>query len=534
MRPRALVSHTIQLVLRSIGVRKLDHQFFLSYTLIFLCALGSASFLYFSTDPGEARSLNVAGAQRMLSQRVAKEVQMVAAGVEDPAQAQKTIEQWERAHGWLLNGNEEAGVPAVKDPDIRAQLESVFALWQKYRPALVDYMNAPDTQTLKQLQEMSPRVLAEMNEAVGMMSTLADRNTQFNQIMSISMVLAILLLVILGRMFGLTYLMDQIHMLQNRLLALANGDFRQTMEHEFKDNEIAEIVEAYNTMRRQIGELVGGVRDAARQIDDSTAQAADIIEQSRQGVDHQRSDTDQVATAVNEMSATVQEVARNTSDAAEATVRAEQQTDSGQRTVSSAAQRVHALSARMGELKELTTRLQDESQEVGTVLSVITDIADQTNLLALNAAIEAARAGEAGRGFAVVADEVRGLARRTQESIGKIDDIVGRFQAGTGEVAEAMQKGQEEAHQGADAMSEAEAALREIADTVTTIRSMADQIATATEEQSQVADEIDQRVIKIAEVADRNTEGMTETVTATGTIQAQVRRLRGLVENLKV
>ena len=97
-----------------------------------------------------------------------------------------------------------------------------------------------------------------------------------------------------------------------------------------------------------------------------------------------------------------------------------------------------------------------------------------------------------------------------------------------------MQKGQEEAHQGADAMSEAEAALREIADTVTTIRSMADQIATATEEQSQVADEIDQRVIKIAEVADRNTEGMTETVTATGTIQAQVRRLRGLVENLKV
>lgn len=534
MRPRALISHTIQIILRSIGVRKLDHQFLLSYVLIFLCALGSASFLYFSTDPGEAKSLNVAGAQRMLSQRVAKEVQMVAAGVEESSQAQQTIDQWERAHGWLLNGSEEAGVPAVTDPAIRAQLEHVLTLWQDYRPALVEYMEAPDTQTLEQLHEMSPRVLAEMNEAVGMMSTLADRNTQFNQIMSISMVLAILVLVILGRMFGLTYLMDQIHMLQERLLDLAKGDFRQTMTHEFKDNEIAEIVEAYNTMRHQVGELVGGVRDAAKQIDDSTIHAADIIEQARQGVEHQRSDTDQVATAVNEMSATVQEVARNTSETAEATVRADEQVESGQKTVSGAAHMVQTLSGRMGELEKLTTRLQEESKEVGTVLSVITDIADQTNLLALNAAIEAARAGEAGRGFAVVADEVRGLARRTQESIGKIGEIVDRFQTGTGEVATAMLNGRKEAHRSAEAMSEAEAVLREIAETVTTIRSMADQIATATEEQGQVAGEIDQRVVKIAEVADRNTEGMAETVTATGAIQEQVRRLTGLVENLRV
>jgi len=310
MRPRAIVSHIIQVVLRSIGVRKLDHQFLLSYTLIFLCALGSASFLYFSTDAGEAKSLNVAGAQRMLSQRVAKEVQMVAAGVEDRTQAQQTIEQWERAHQWLLNGSEEAGV-----------------------------------------------------------------------------------------------------------------------------------------------------RDVAKQIDDSTTRAADVIGQAQQGVEQQQSDTDQVATAVNEMSATVQEVARNTSETAEASARADDRAGSGQKTLSDAAAMVQALSGRMGELQQLTTRLQEESKEVGTVLSVITDIADQTNLLALNAAIEAARAGEAGRGFAVVADEVHGLARRTQESIGKIGDIVDRFQSGTGEVAKAMLKGQDEAHHGADAMSEAESTL---------------------------------------------------------------------------
>ncbi|NWO06269.1 MAG: type IV pili methyl-accepting chemotaxis transducer N-terminal domain-containing protein [Alteromonadaceae bacterium] len=534
MRPRAFISHAIQLTLRSIGVRKLDHQFLLSYTLIFLCALGSASFLYFSTDAGEAKSLNVAGAQRMLSQRVAKEVQMVAAGVEERSQAQQTIDQWERAHDWLLKGSAEAGVPAVKDPAIRKQLNHVLTLWQDYRPALQAYMDDPDRSTLKQLHQMAPTVLSEMNKAVGMMSSLADRNTRFNQIMSISMVLAILLLVVLGRMFGLTYLMDQIHMLRLRLLALADGDFRQTMEHEFQDNEIAEIVAAYNTMRRQVGELVAGVRDVAKQIDESTEHATDVIHQAQKGVEQQQSDTDQVATAVNEMSATVQEVARNTSETAEASARADERAGSGQKTVSDAAKMVQALSGRMGELQQLTTRLQDESNEVGTVLSVITDIADQTNLLALNAAIEAARAGEAGRGFAVVADEVRGLAKRTQESIGKIDDIVNRFQSGTGEVAQAMHKGQEEAHQGADAMNEAEAALREIADTITSIRSMADQIATATEEQSQVADEIDQRVVKIAEVADHNTGQMTETVQATGTIQQQVHRLRGLVENLKV
>ena len=459
MRPRAIVSHIIQVVLRSIGVRKLDHQFLLSYTLIFLCALGSASFLYFSTDAGEAKSLNVAGAQRMLSQRVAKEVQMVAAGVEDRTQAQQTIEQWERAHQWLLNGSEEAGVPAVKDTAIREQLEQVLTLWQNYRPALENYMDDPDTATLEQLRDMSPRVLAQMNEAVGMMSTLADRNTRFNQIMSISMVLAILFLVILGRMFGLTYLMDQIHMLRLRLLALADGDFSQTMAHEFNDNEIAEIVAAYNTMRRQVGELVAGVRDVAKQIDDSTTRAADVIGQAQQGVEQQQSDTDQVATAVNEMSATVQEVARNTSETAEASARADDRAGSGQKTLSDAAAMVQALSGRMGELQQLTTWLQEESKEVGTVLSVITDIADQTNLLALNAAIEAARAGEAGRGFAVVADEVHGLARRTQESIGKIGDIVDRFQSGTGEVAKAMLKGQDEAHRGADAMSEAESTL---------------------------------------------------------------------------
>ena len=534
MHPRAFISHTIQIVLRSIGVRKLDHQFLLSYALIFLCALGSASFLYFSTDAGEAKSLNVAGAQRMLSQRVAKEVQMVAAGVEERSQAQQTIEQWERAHGWLLNGSKEAGVPAVTDPAIRTQLEQVLTLWQDYRPALIAYMDDPDRPTLEQLHEMSPKVLSQMNEAVGMMSTLADQNTRFNQIMAIAMVLAILFLVVLGRMFGLTYLMDQIHMLRERLLDLAKGDFRQTMEHEFTDNEIADIVDAYNIMRKQVGELVGGVRDAAKQIDESTAHAADIINQSRHGVEQQRSDTDQVATAVNEMSATVQEVARNTSEAAEATVSADKRADSGQKTVSDAARMVQDLSERMGQLEGLTTRLQEESKEVGTVLSVITDIADQTNLLALNAAIEAARAGEAGRGFAVVADEVRGLARRTQESIGKIGDIVGRFQSGIGEAAQAMHSGRDEAQRGAQAMNEAEEALREITETITTIRSMTDQIATATEEQSQVAEEIDQRVVKIAEVADHNTEGMEQTVTATETIQDQVKRLRGLVENLRV
>ncbi|WP_414860648.1 methyl-accepting chemotaxis protein [Pseudomonas chlororaphis] len=230
-----------------------------------------------------------------------------------------------------------------------------------------------------------------------------------------------------------------------------------------------------------------------------------------QGTNDQFNRTDQVATAMNEMSATAQEVARHAADAARAADDADQSAQQGEQVMQGT---IHTITLMRGEIAntaEVIRRLEADSGRIGKVLEVIRGIAEQTNLLALNAAIEAARAGEAGRGFAVVADEVRSLAQRTAASIIEINQIIQSVQTGALDAAHAIESGQARSDASVEQVTQAGAMLERITEAVEAIRDMNRQIATAAEEQTSVAEDISRNLAEITSIASTNLDNVQRT-----------------------
>ncbi len=306
--------------------------------------------------------------------------------------------------------------------------------------------------------------------------------------------------------------------------AMAQGDLTRRLQVQTRD-ELRDIAVEFNRMADHFVGLIENLRDAARDIDQTTGGFVDLAEQARHGADQQRNQTEQVATAITEMSATAQEVASNAEQAARATAQAREAALQGNDVVGEVVQSINRLAGEVDEAARVIHELEANSQEIGSILDVIRGIAEQTNLLALNAAIEAARAGEQGRGFAVVADEVRTLASRTQEATQEIQQMIERLQSGAAQAAEVMSRSAESAGSTVQMAGEAGTALRGITEAVDTVNDMNAQIASAAEEQTAVAEEINQNVINISQVCHRTTD-------MTGNIHDAGVRLRKLAERL--
>ncbi|ADC71464.1 methyl-accepting chemotaxis sensory transducer [Thioalkalivibrio sp. K90mix] len=289
-------------------------------------------------------------------------------------------------------------------------------------------------------------------------------------------------------------------------IAGGEGDLTRTLEVSGK-NELGELAEAFNNFVKKIRGLVSTVAAGGDQVAAAANELSATSEQTNEQVRRQKSEIDQVATAMNEMTATVQEVARNAADAAAAAQNTDQDATEGQQVVQRTVAAINALSQQVDGAAEVVSRLSQDAEEINKVLEVIGDIADQTNLLALNAAIEAARAGEQGRGFAVVADEVRTLASRTQDSTHEIQQMIERVQSGTREAVQAMEDGRSKAHQSVEQVNLAGESLTAITQSVTRISDMNTQIASAAEEQSTVAEEINRNVANVTEVLDQTAAG---------------------------
>ncbi|MFF3703033.1 methyl-accepting chemotaxis protein [Pseudomonas qingdaonensis] len=270
------------------------------------------------------------------------------------------------------------------------------------------------------------------------------------------------------------------------------------------------------------------------QLSAAAEQLSAITEQTRAGVDSQKLETDQVATAMSEMVATVQEVARNAEQASTATRQANSQASQGNLVVQRALTQIDQLADDIGTSADALGRLSEESERIGSVMTVINAIAEQTNLLALNAAIEAARAGEAGRGFAVVADEVRGLAQRTQQSTAEIETLIGSLQQGAQRAAERMHTSQGMVGTTVGLANEAGVELQAITHTVTHIQAMNVQIATAAEQQSAVAEEIGRSVISVRDVAEQTSTASAHTATSAAELARLGTELQGLLSRFKV
>ncbi|MFJ2363507.1 methyl-accepting chemotaxis protein [Pseudomonas sp. NPDC087697] len=281
-------------------------------------------------------------------------------------------------------------------------------------------------------------------------------------------------------------------------------------------------------------DLISGIRDGVTQIASAGEELSAVTEQTSAGVNSQKIETDQVATAMHEMTATVQEVARNAEQASQAAADADGQARAGDKVVAEAIAQIERLAAEVARSTEAMTALQQESDKIGTVMDVIKAVAEQTNLLALNAAIEAARAGEAGRGFAVVADEVRGLAQRTQKSTEEIEGLVAGLQNGTQQVATVMNNSRALTDSSVALTRKAGVSLENITRTVSNIQSMNQQIAAAAEQQSAVAEEISRSIINVRDVCEQTAAASDETAASSVELARLGNQLQLMVSHFKI
>lgn len=295
---------------------------------------------------------------------------------------------------------------------------------------------------------------------------------------------------------------------------IAKGDLTQEFNSHRQD-EIGALLRALGHMQTSLRTLLGEIETSTTQLASASSQLSASAEQNLRDTQAQQEETDQVATAMNEMTVTVAEVAQNAEEASAAADTADTLTQEGIQGITDAASLIHNLADSVAQSATMIEQLQEASSSIDSVLDVINSVAEQTNLLALNAAIEAARAGEAGRGFAVVADEVRSLAQRTQDSTGEIGGLITRLQGYTQQSAEMMANSRSMAQENAANAEGAVRMLHQIGESVAHIQQMNQQIAAAAQEQSTVSEDINQRVTRVSEISSQNATASQEAANAT-------------------
>ena len=314
---------------------------------------------------------------------------------------------------------------------------------------------------------------------------------------------------------------------------VADGDLTQS-EAVTRRDELGQLQQAMYGMTESLRGLIGRIGGGVGQIAAAAEQLSAVTAQTSLGVQKQREETDQVATAMHQMAATVQEVAQNAERASLAARQADEQARQGDRVVKDAIGQIDSLSAEVELSAHAIEELNTESGRIGSVLEVIRAVAEQTNLLALNAAIEAARAGEQGRGFAVVADEVRALARRTHDSTEEIEGLIGNLQRVAQKSVEQMQTSRDLTLRTVELASEAGTALGRITDSVSTIEQMNQQIAAASEEQSAVAENISESVTRVRDIGEQSASGSEQTASASAELARLGLELQGLVSRFRI
>ncbi|MDD1012265.1 methyl-accepting chemotaxis protein [Pseudomonas sp. TNT2022 ID1025] len=314
---------------------------------------------------------------------------------------------------------------------------------------------------------------------------------------------------------------------------IAEGDLTRSIQADGQD-EAARLLKAMAKMQNKLRDTLQQISGSATQLASAAEELNSVTDESARGLQQQNNEIEQAATAVTEMTSAVEEVARNAVSTSEASKEATRSAGDGRDLVLETVSAIERMSTDVQGTAELIGNLAEESRDIGKVLDVIRGLADQTNLLALNAAIEAARAGEAGRGFAVVADEVRALAHRTQQSTSEIERMIGSIQGGTEQAVNSMRNSTERAESTLNIARGAGLALETITGAVAEINERNLVIASAAEEQAQVAREVDRNLVNINDLSVQSATGAHQTSAASAELSRLAVDLSGLVARFSV
>ncbi|MCV2475126.1 DUF1631 family protein [Pseudomonas aeruginosa] len=445
---------------------------------------------------------------------------------DDPLSRQQLLE---RVPGLLKALLEEAAQAS------RETLKSLGQLFED-RVIVAETLDTPWTQFYDQVSAAMDKTYQLDDAVLGYLDTQLQKRLQQvrTQMLLLVAALAVVFAAILY-LYGGFYVSTRATLkdLGRMMERVAGGDMTVSFQARSRD-ELGELGQSFNESVAKIHDLIERVSQTVGEVERQTLRVESVSAESNQAVAGQRSQIEQVATAMNQMAATAQEVARSAAMAVSSANSVNQETLSGRSLVESQVGSIQRLAGEIDQSVAAINRLASDSASISQVLDVIKGIAEQTNLLALNAAIEAARAGEQGRGFAVVADEVRTLAKRTQQSTAEIEQMILRLQGGVDAAVKAMGSSHHTADGTVNESAQVQQALENILGAVGMIVDQNQQIAAAAEQQTAVAHDIDQNIVEINQAGERTAEGASQTERASRELGAQVTQLKRLIGAFRV
>jgi len=464
----------------------------------------------------------------------------------EPAQLAPTLARLEVLKGLLDNGVKGYGavMPAAGKP-VFAEMQQLIG---QYHVLLDQYKRLSEQNQVPQMQAMLSGAMQDISNRIGelydnLVKLSSDAAEQYTAkarddyqralyltfgVIGLVLVLTIALAWLLTRSI-VSPLREAIGVAQN----IAGGDLSHPVHASGRD-EATQLMHALAAMQASLKDALRLIGDSSHQLAAASEQMSAITQQTSRDLNRQSDEIQQAATAVTEMSVAVEEVARNTVSTSEVSRQSEDAARRGRERVGEAISSISKMSDDVHEASRQIEALSVQSQQVGKVLDVIGAIAGQTNLLALNAAIEAARAGEAGRGFAVVADEVRALAARTQSSTLEIEEMVNAIRSGTARVVQSMQSNSQQVGHTLQVAELAGQALDEISNGASAIHERNLVVASATEEQAQVAREVDRNLLNIRDLAVQTSEGADQISAASQELASLSIGLNGMMKRFQL
>ncbi|MCO7575525.1 MULTISPECIES: methyl-accepting chemotaxis protein [Pseudomonas] len=465
----------------------------------------------------------------------------------DPEEQQKTLDSISQRNQ-KIDETRARYQELISSPEEHAAYDQYMELLTHHRQLEGQLIELSHNNQLESMQQLLNTELMTSAEKINaLLNQLVDINTQyssaadqdaaeqyataFNLVVTLLVMATALTLVFAWRLIrSITLPIDNaLHAAE----AIAEGNLTQPITVDGRD-EAGRLLQAMLTMQEKLRDTLQRISGSAGQLASAAEELNSVTDESARGLTRQNNEIEQAATAVNEMTSAVEEVARNAVSTSEASQNATQSAGDGRDKVQETVSAIERMTGDVQDTASLIGELANESRDIGKVLDVIRGLADQTNLLALNAAIEAARAGEAGRGFAVVADEVRALAHRTQQSTSEIERMIGSIQSGTEQAVESMRNSTERADSTLNIARSAGQSLDTINSAINEINERNLVIASAAEEQAQVAREVDRNLVNIRDLSVQSTTGANQTRSASSELSILAADLNNLVTRFQL
>jgi methyl-accepting chemotaxis protein len=466
--------------------------------LVFTSICAVLVFWRFSSTAYYRGVMDYIGEQRVISRRLTELIHAWHRGVDTRVEIGELTGRMERVINGLINGDAELKLPRAMDNELLEKMRGIEKAWRGYKERIDEIGSKPDS--LWDLYEENVRFLRSLDEATDTALRRSDVKTKDLKIIQISTLAFNVFILLLFLMFGERHLLRPLSGLKEKVRRIAEGDLKVRIDYRDGD-EIGVAAQAMNEMVRSLNNMLNEILRESQGIILAAESAMTKVAEVAEGAKKQSGWTHQIAVSAEELSQTITDIAKNTSIAADSSVEAMGIVANGKEIADEAISIVNRVYTSASNVATMVERLNKRVGEIGDIVTVIKDIADQTNLLALNAAIEAARAGEQGRGFAVVADEVRKLAERTIKATLEISETINSVQVESDQTTKSVESEFNEVIKARECMRQVGESLNRIVESIQKVSDQTTRIATAVEEQSAASEEVAKNIEGIATIA---------------------------------